>query len=776
MVRRYGVPPYAAFASGYGLRPYASRYVMMMCRFCCRSLAIFAVVLTCLGLSACTARKCPDLTQTSDENRDNSCLPPVSGDGHLYETWTQENGNIHAYYGGLDFDVGSHEGAKYLERKSVTPWLEPEYISSEIAAEDALGWAGGRYVRWLASTSTTVHFPFYPEDWEGDLSVSIELRPKINPSMAVRFYKPDGTGGRVWSDPLTTDLTPGWHGYRWRVPREYLAKDGMQIMRFSFPGTYFEGDNRVSSKIVNIRFGVTNNPVGKYTIQPVDDRNMPKSERILDQSLNAFGIQTGNRLERFMFVPENGRLRFYAAPGSWLDHPGKLKVEIMVDADKQEQNRQILSELEIKPGECWKLQDIDLSEYAHQAVRLMVSFQEDESEVIFSKSRDFHPDVYISEPEIRINDEGIYDNAVKVFQQPKRVVILAIDNLRADRIWVESKRRATPVLSRMADDGLTGILMGEGISLVSTTASFLTSVPADVHKVYAPGTHVREVLTSIAEAAEPQGWRSHFYSTSGSIDSTRGFAQGFDTLQQLNKENIYDARSALSEVGTAIASSDEKSLYYVHLSELRLPHRASDEKMELWGVPGYNGPVDMAAMQNIAVMREPGTLDAKQFEAYYDAELSSVDDAIGEFLGRIPDNTLVVVYGTHGCSLGESTLGYEQGLTPWELLMPFIFYMPGQQIGIRRDGIAKASDLSISILDLIGADMPAGARTIFELHDSRPSAQTEGLTATASMNDFYRIRREGVDILFTTGLDGTPAHENSSPAPIKRQALREKID
>ena len=198
--------------------------------------------------------------------------------------------------------------------------------------------------------------------------------------------------------------------------------------------------------------------------------------------------------------------------------------------------------------------------------------------------------------------------------------------------------------------------------------------------------------------------------------------------------------------------------------------------MELWGVPGYNGPVDMTAMQNIAVMRDPGPLDIRQFEAYYDAELSSVDDAIGEFLGRIPEHTLVVVYGTHGCSLGESTLGYEQGLTPWELLMPFIFYMPGQHVGIRRDGIARASDLSISILDLIGADMPAGSKTIFELHDSRPTAQTEGLTATASMKDFYRIRREGVDILFTTGLDGNPAHENEAAAPIKRQALREKID
>ena len=299
-------------------------WLMMMCRLSCHIFVCLAVALVCSGLTACFSGKCKDPAKNQAETAEQACLPPTPGLGQTYETWSQENGFVHTYYGGLDIDVGAHESAKYLERKSSSPWLEPEYISSEIAAEDALSWAGGRYVRWLASTSTTVHFPFYPEDWDGDLSVSIELRPKINPSMAVRFYKPDGTGGRVWSDPLTTDLSPGWNGYRWRVPREYLSNDGMQLMRFSFPGTYFEGDDRVASKIVNIRFGVTDKPTGKYAIQPSDGRQNTKSQRILDQAMESYGLQSGNRLERFMFVPENGKLRFYAAPGAWMDKEGGL--------------------------------------------------------------------------------------------------------------------------------------------------------------------------------------------------------------------------------------------------------------------------------------------------------------------------------------------------------------------------------------------------------------------------------------------------------------------
>ena len=58
----------------------------------------------------------------------------------------------------------------------------------------------------------TLHFPFYPDDWQGDLYVELEMRPKVNPSGAIRFYTPDESGARSWSQPLTADFTPGWNG------------------------------------------------------------------------------------------------------------------------------------------------------------------------------------------------------------------------------------------------------------------------------------------------------------------------------------------------------------------------------------------------------------------------------------------------------------------------------------------------------------------------------------------------------------------------------------
>ena len=733
-----------------------------------RLLIIFAL----LTLAGCHSNACPAPEKTADTPV-MQCTSPKASLGTPYETWTSDSGLMHIYNAGhLDFDVGSSQAVKYLERKDATPWLDPEFITQETAKSDNLKWAGDRYVRWLANASGTLHFPFYPEDYpDQDLFVEVELRPKNNPSMAVRFYKPDGAGGRVWSDPLTTDLTPGWHGYRWRVPKEYLVKDGMQLMRVSFPNTFFEGDSRVAAKFVKIGFGPSDGKTGRYAIEPDADEVKSSPKRILKDSLNAWGIREKDRIERFMIVPQNSHLRFYAAPSAWLEIPGKILVSLQNEKEKLS-----LAEIPIAPGECWQQQDIDLSPYANEAARISLTFEPDSHDPVFAKPLEFRADAYISDPEIRVENDEALANARTELKKAKRIVVLAVDNLRADRLWLENKQRAVNHLGRLADEGILGIVMGEGKSLVAMATSFLTSVPATVHQVMTPGTFVKTGLTTIAEAIQPLQWKSWFYSTSGLIDTTHGFAQGFDTVTALNKDGKTETGAALAEVSAAIDNSPEHSFFYVHLSELRLPHRVDDETMSEWGVHGYSGPVNEAAMNNIAVMQNPSPVDARQFEAYYDGELSKMDEDIGQFVSQLPEDTVVVLFGTHGSSLGESTLGYEQGLTPWELLTPFFFYMPGKSFQIRRQGIATAAELSTSILDLIGADMPADTKTIFFEHDSKPRADADGLTATASMNYFYRMRREGVDVLFTTGLDGNDAHKDESEKPLLKQALREKIE
>ena len=730
------------------------------------------VLASLVALWGCSSsRGCPAPIGEEEAEAEAVCAAPRTSEGMIYEKWSGESGLVHIYRGGPVFDVGAPESAKYLARAAATSWLEPEWITAEQAQTDQLPWASERYVRWLASTAGTIHFPFYPEDWPGEWFVEVALRPKMNASMAVRFYKPDGNGGRVWSEPLTTDLTPGWHGYRWRVPREYLSKDGMQIMRVSFPGTFFEGENRVSAKFVHIGFGQLEGKTGRFKVESADTTLKPENHRVLAHELKAWSLKSGERLERFWSVPSNAQLKFYLAPASWLRTPGVLKIEAQTDTPKQ-----VLAEYPVTPGDCWTPQTIDLKPFEDKAMRLSMTFVADQAVgSIFTQTESFRPDVLISEPEIHVLKQEKLDDIKNSLQKINKIVVLSLDNLRADRIWVQEKRRAVPGMARLADQGIQGVLMGSGRYPIATTASFLSILPAEDHQVRDTTTHLRTSITTLSEAFASKGWKSAFYSTTGMVDSARGFAQGFDSVHQLNKTGKFDTVSALEEVSTALKTSPDHTLFYVHLSELRLPHRASETRMETWGVPGYSGPVNATAMQNVLVLSNPSPQDAEQFEAYYDAELAGMDETIAQFAATLDRDTALVVFGTHGTSLGEAALGYEQGLTPWELLTPYFIYIPGQNFAQRNTHIVQAQALSATLLDIIGAQKPEGARTVLEAYDARPTASADGLTVTATLHDFYRIRREGVDALFTTGLDGTTAARSEADQPITKRAMREKI-
>ena len=762
------------------------------------TLSLLIPVILTLSCRSSAPKGASQSVETSDAVAKNAhqkatCEPVGEHTGAVYESWDDDSGLIHRYHHGIDIEPGRADDAKYLERHSASPWLAPEYITTEQAEGDDLKWAGGKSLRWLSGTMATLHFPFYPDDWQGDLYVELEMRPKVNPSGAIRFYAPDESGARSWSQPLTADFTPGWNGYRWRLPRELLANDGMQLLRVSFPGSYFEGDKRVSAKFV--RIGITNEkrPLGRYDVGAFPTALRLAPMRTLSHPIDAYPLAQSHRIDRFFVVPDHAMLEFSAAPAPYLETAANLRVQIAIDGAKP-----IVHDIPIAPGACWIHHSIDLSEYAQKAVRISIVPDIPLNDDGFSTPTDPRPQISITPPKIIIDDGSTIANKIQHSNvnendkptprgkhslssireriAPSRIVVIAVDNLRADRLTANSKRRATPALSKLYDEGISGVVMASGLSLATTVASFLTSLPPDAHGVATTGTHLRESLTTLPEAMREKQWHSEFFSTSSIADDSKGFAQGFDAVHALNKENVVSSQAVFDRVAEALKASQPKSLFFVHISELRLPYKAPSEKLELWAVPNYSGTVTPQSMQNLIVKQNPSAEDAKQLEAYYDGELSVVDDAIGAFAKKLPADTLVVLWGTHGNSLGETHLGYEQTLSPWELLSPYAFWMPNAHFNLPQTTIARPESISATILDIAQASAPAHAQSLFDPHDPRPQADSDTASATATRDYFYRIRREGVDILYTTGLDGQHAMTIDAPAPIARQALRERIE
>ncbi|MCL2326472.1 MAG: sulfatase-like hydrolase/transferase, partial [Proteobacteria bacterium] len=676
----------------------------------------------------------------------------------------------HVYFDGLGFDIGSPQGQKYLEARG--GWLAPEFISPELAERDRLPWARGRYVRWLADSQATFHFPWFIDPDDDKIAVHLALRPKVNTSAAIRFYRPAADGKEAWSEPTEIALRPGWTQYTVEIPVSQLAPHGMQLMRVSFAGTYFEGDNRVSARFVRVGLGRDRGSRGAGDIPPQTARHLPQTWRVLEDAREGWGLASGDALEHYAIVPQGGSLAFSLAPGSYLLDEAMVEVYAMTDEDP---HAVTLLALPIEAGEPWREVVVPLEVYSGRAVRLGLRVWR-ETEGVFDAGDSPQPLAYVAQARMTRDTFEVSQTVQEALGQDLRqIVVLAIDNLRADRLFVADRRRATPQLTQLAARGLSGLAMADALANSAASASFLTSLPASVHGIIDDTAHLRTSLTTLGEAFGALGWKTYFLTGSAHIDAARGFAQGFDVQRRLHREGLASPGEALEALAEAMAQTEGNGLFYLHLATMRLPHRGRGEAFAQWAVPGYSGGVTPQAMQNVAVLRDPTPQDAAQFAAYYDADLALLDEAIGEFAKRLPQDALLVIYGTHGSSLGETTLGYMQSLSPWELIVPYLLFRPNQTLGVQHPALSPVHEISAALLDLAGADRPASVKTIFEPHPTAPLAYGDGLIATATLQDFYRMRREGVDTLLPWRIEDNTAPKDEPQRRITRRALREQI-
>jgi arylsulfatase len=115
-----------------------------------------------------------------------------------------------------------------------------------------------------------------------------------------------------------------------------------------------------------------------------------------------------------------------------------------------------------------------------------------------------------------------------------------------------------------------------------------------------------------------------------------------------------------------------------------------------------------------AALRWPGATgprieDIEWVRAQYDGEIRSVDDGIKELIGflehrGLQENTIVVVVGDHGESLGEHGIYFEHhGLYECCLRPPLIIHWPGVTKKKRNiETITQLPDLAPTLLDMMG--------------------------------------------------------------------------
>jgi arylsulfatase A-like enzyme/Flp pilus assembly protein TadD len=271
-----------------------------------------------------------------------------------------------------------------------------------------------------------------------------------------------------------------------------------------------------------------------------------------------------------------------------------------------------------------------------------------------------------------------------------------LDTLRADRLGCYGYSQAeTPNLDRLASEGTR---FEEAISPVPSTlpshATILTGLFPQGHGVRDNGTFLlSEENVTLTELLQDAGYETAAFVSSFVIDSRFGLAQGFETYFDFDEDATASRRGMrdLSHVQRVGGETAERALKWLS--------RPRENPFFLW-VHLYDPHAPFEA---------PEPYRSRFAERPYDGEIAYTDAVVGEILDRLEalgaaENTLVMVVGDHGESLGEHGEAYHSWfIYDATLKVPFLVRLPGVlPQGTVIEEQVRLADLAPTALDLLG--------------------------------------------------------------------------
>jgi arylsulfatase A-like enzyme len=326
---------------------------------------------------------------------------------------------------------------------------------------------------------------------------------------------------------------------------------------------------------------------------------------------------------------------------------------------------------------------------------------------------------------------------------PTNVLLVVLGGVRADRLSCYGYDLATtPCLDAIAHDGIRfPNMISTAPWTLSAHASLFTGQFCATHGA----THEHHFLSPTApllpEYLRNRGYRTAAFSASDWISPETGFGRGFDAFftQKYNNRLASRAVTYGRSAGDRILrrkdsgarrtnqallewldGGDAPFFAYVHYQEARLPVDPPSPFDDMFQrTPAPTGRVSAISQDGDRHFAGQPRLDdaaLEQLKVLYDGAVRYVDSRLEEvatFLqqkGRW-DDTLVVITGDHGESLGEhGVLGHRFTLSDSLLRIPLVMRCPRiVPQGFVLEEVAQSTDVLPTILDLLEMEPEPGA-------------------------------------------------------------------
>ncbi|MDP2312368.1 MAG: sulfatase [Pseudomonadota bacterium] len=313
------------------------------------------------------------------------------------------------------------------------------------------------------------------------------------------------------------------------------------------------------------------------------------------------------------------------------------------------------------------------------------------------------------------------------------VLVISLDTTRADHLAPYGHAIDTPVLSRIAREG---VVFEDAIAAAPITEpshlSMFTGEPPLVTGVVSNGTNLGDRPELLWRTLQAEGYLTAGFVAGFPLHGKYGWGQGMDVydddfgalagLQSLSlvkafnqvalKDHALRERSAARVLARAVpwlrAHRDRQLFAFVHLYDAHGPY--DQPANAALGPAPTDGPALSLPPYWPAPDRRITSTD--WLARAYDNEIVRLDAAVGallDALGPALDDTIVIVTADHGESLTEHGYLFDHGdnLHDPSLRVPLLVrYPPTARAGLRVTCQVGGIDLAPTVLDLVGIADP----------------------------------------------------------------------
>ena len=322
------------------------------------------------------------------------------------------------------------------------------------------------------------------------------------------------------------------------------------------------------------------------------------------------------------------------------------------------------------------------------------------------------------------------------------LLVITLDTTRADAIGTYGGRAITPTLDQLASSGVA-FLQASTVAPLTLPAhcSLFTALFPPGHQVRGNGQiALASRFVTLAERLNASGFQTGAFVSSFVLDHAWGLNQGFDVYRDLDGRPGPIDRDSLRSPADRIVDAalgwlhevDSRPFFaWLHFYDAHSPARPPAEFASPNGQSAYVGAI-----------------------GFIDFQLSRVINFLDE--GGLLDNTVVVVVGDHGESLGEHGEA-SHGLFIYESVMrvPMIIRAPFANMqGRRVSDTVRIVDVMPTVLDLLG---------------QTSAAATDGKTLVPLMSG--AVKRAGTGGIFRVAIRFRPLRVESArgaaPRPVQ---------